>query len=211
MTEGAESQRPAPKDGTARPGDVGDIEAALQRNVEPLLDKLKQAVKQAALGAVEEVVKKYGTGLAGEVRQTLRSAVDELVKAQVGRLVQELMPTGDTARRLADGLHNELREFANTTLRDLFEKRLPEYSRWAGRSVIDYALAWFLLAVAAVLLFAGGVMALQQAGVPPYATFLIGGVAALGFGFVLLKARRGDAPPMTTGQPPTTPPDGPPR
>lgn len=181
---------------------VGELERALQRNVEPLLDRLKQAVWQAALGAIDETVRRYGVGLGDEVRQTLRTAVDEVVRAQVGRLVAELAPSGDTAKRLADGLHQELRDFANTTLRDLFETRLPEYSRWAGRSIIDYALAGLLFAIAAVLLFAGGVLALNAAGVPPYATYLIGGVVALGFGFVLLKARewRGNAPPMAAGQ-----------
>lgn len=192
MSEGSEPQPASP------PGSVptvAELESALQRNVEPLLDKLRQAARQAIAGAIEEVVRRYGTGLGDEVRQTLRSAMDELVKAQVGRLVAEFAPSGDAARRLADGLHQELRDFANTTLRELFETRLPEYSRWAGGRVLDHALAGLLFAVAAVLLFAGGVLGLQQAGVPPFVTYLIGGVAALGLGFALLKARsRHDAP-----------------
>lgn len=188
MSEGSATRQTAAPGGAGSPT-VGELEAALQRNVEPLLDKLRHAVGQAALGVIEEAVRKYGGGLADEVRQTVRHAMDDLVKAQVGRLVAELAPSGDAARQLADGLQRELREFANTTLRDLFETRLPEYSRWAGRSVLDYGLAGLLFAIAAVLLFAGGVLGLQQVGVPPYATYLIGGIVALGFGFVLLQAR----------------------
>ena len=96
MSEGSATPHAAAPDGAGSPTRIGELEAALQRNVEPLLDKLKQAAKQAALGAIEEAVRKYGAGLADEVRETLRAAVDELVKAQVGRLVAELAPSGDT-------------------------------------------------------------------------------------------------------------------
>src|SRR5687767_216189 len=124
MGEDTENRQTAPPDGSSSVR-LAELEAALQRNIEPLLDQLKQAAKQAALGAIEEVVRKYGAGLADEVRQTLRTAVDELVKAQVGRIAAELVPSGDAARKLTDGLHQELRDFANTTLRDLFDTRLP--------------------------------------------------------------------------------------
>lgn len=189
MGEETEIRQTAPPDGGPSVR-LGELEAALQRNIEPLLDQLKQAVKQAALGAIEEVVRKYGAGFADEVRQTLRAAVDDLVKAQVGRLVAELAPTGDTARKLADGLHQELQDFANTTLRNLFETRLPVYSRWAGRSLIDYALAGLFFATAAVLLCVGSVLALQQTGLPPYVTYFVCGVGALGLGTVFLALRR---------------------
>jgi hypothetical protein len=104
-------------------------------------------------------------------------------------LVEQLRPGGDAARRLAEGWIQELREFVNTTVRDLFEKRLPEYSRWAGQRVIDYVLVGILFAMAAVLVCVGGVLGLREAGVPPYMTYLVAGAVALVFGFWLLKLR----------------------
>jgi hypothetical protein len=199
MNDGPTTPQAAAPDAAALPT-AGELEQAVQRSLEAFLAK----AKQAAVEAIEEVVRRYGSSLGDEVRQALRISVDEVIRTQVGRLVNELAPSGDTARRLADGLHQELRDFANTTLRDLFESRLPAYSRWAGRSVIDYFLAGVLFAVAAVLLFAGGVLALQAAGVRPFATYLVGGAVALALGFVLLRvrAREREAPPVIPGEPP---------
>ena len=205
MSEDATAPSPDPPDGLTPPG-PGELEQAVQRSLAAFLAQ----AKQAAVEAIEEVVRRYGSGLADEVRQALRTSVDEVVRTQVGRLVNELAPSGDTARGLAEGFHQELREFANTTLRDLFENRLPAYSRWAGRRVIDYVLVGTLFAIAAVLLCAGSVLALQAAGVPPYATYIAGGLVALGFGFTLLRVRsRGwESPPAITGELGNKPPRG---
>jgi hypothetical protein len=158
---------------------------------QPLIERTKQAVRNA----VEEAVREYGGGMVAEARQKLKAAVDGLVAAQVEKLVQQLGPGGDAAPRLAEGWLRDLREFANTTLTDLFEKRVPEYSRWAGQRVLDYALVGILFAVAVVLLFAGGILGLRELGLPPYATFLIGGIVALAFGFWLLRMRPRPEPP----------------
>jgi hypothetical protein len=158
---------------------------------EPLIERTKQAVHNA----VEEAVREYGTGMVAEARQKLKAAVDGLVAVQVEKLVQQLGPGSDAAKRATEGWLRDLREFANTTLADLFEKRVPEYSRWAGQRVLDYALVGILFAVAVVLLFAGGILGLHELGLPPYATFLIGGVVALAFGFWMLRMRPRPEPP----------------
>jgi hypothetical protein len=49
-----------------------------------------------------------------------------------------------------------------------------------------------LFCLAAVLLCVGGVLGLQQAGLPPYATYLLGGSVALGAGWALLRLRAWD-------------------
>src|SRR5438874_3422427 len=161
MDEGSETRAVATPDGTGSWAAVAEFERALQRNVEPFLEKAKQAV----LDAVEAAVRKHGAGIVTELRQTLKAAVDELVRSHIEKLVEQLRPGGDAARRLAEGWLKELREFADTTVRDLFEKRLPEYSRWAGQRVIDYVLVGVLFAMAAVLVCVGGVLGLREAGV----------------------------------------------
>jgi len=198
MSEDSKTQQVAAPDGTGSSSAVAEFERVLLRNAEPFLEKTKQAV----LNAIEEAARKHGAGLVTEMRQTLKTAVDELVKAHIEKMVEQLRPGGDTARRLAEDWLQELREFINTTVRELFEKRLPEYSRWAGQRMIDYVLAGTLFAMAAVLVCVGGTLGLKEAGVPPYATYLVGGAVALGCGFGLfkLRSRRWEAPQPTAGE-----------
>ena len=159
----------------------------------PLIERAKQAIRDA----VEDAVREYGGSLVAEARQKLKAAVSGLVGVQVEKLVQQLAPGGDTVKRATEGWIRDLREFANTTLADLFERRVPEYSRWAGQRVLDYALVSVLFTIAVVLLFAGGILGLRELGVPLYATFLIGGVVALAFGFWLLRMRPRPEPPRS--------------
>jgi hypothetical protein len=203
MSEDSTTRQVASPDGTGSSATVAEFERALQRNAEPFLAKTKQVV----LDAIEEAARKYGAGLVTEMRQTLKAAVDDLVKAHIEKMVEQLRPGGDAARRLAEGWLQELREFVNTTVRDLFEKRLPEYSRWAGQRMIDYVLAGVLFAIAAVLVCVGGVLGLREAGVPPYMTYLVGGAVVLVFGYWLLKlrSRSWETPPTAAGEPPAKP------
>jgi hypothetical protein len=193
MNADSPTQPAAPPDGT--PGLWASI-------AEPLIERTKQAIR----AAIEEAVREYGGGMVAEARQKFKAAVDGLVATQIEKMVLQLGP-GDAARQIAEGSLREVREFANTTLADLFEKRVPEYSRWAGQRVLDYALVGILFAIAVVLLFIGGILGLRELGLPPYATFLVGGVVALAFGFWLLRMRpRPEAPRLTAGEP--TPPGG---
>src|SRR5438046_2069670 len=97
MSEDSRSPEVAAPDGTGSPA-VAEFERALQRNMEPFLEKTRQAV----LSAIEEAVRKHGASLVTEVRQTLKSAVDDLVKAHIEKMVEQLKPGGEAARRLAE-------------------------------------------------------------------------------------------------------------
>ena len=191
MHDDSDARQLPPPGGTDLKAAVGELERTIQENAEPLLEKAKKAL----LNAIDEAVRKHGVALLGELRGTLKAAVDGIVAAQIEKMVEQLRPGGDAAKQLAEGWVRELREYGDTTVRELFEKRVPEYSRWAGQRVIDFALVGVLFTVAVVLLFAGGILGLREAGVPPFAALLIGGVVALGFGFWLLRTRpRSDAP-----------------
>ncbi|HVL12796.1 MAG TPA: hypothetical protein VM529_09530 [Gemmata sp.] len=191
MHDDSDARQLPPAGGTELRAAVAEFERTIQENAAPLLEKAKQAL----LNAIDEAVRKHGVALVAELRGTLKAAVDGIVAAQIEKMVEQLRPNGDAARRLAEGWFLELRGFADTTVRDLFETRVPEYSRWAGQRVLDFALVGVLFVIAAVLLFAGGILGLREAGVPPYAALLIGGVVALGFGFWLLRTRpRPEAP-----------------
>jgi hypothetical protein len=176
MNADSPTQPAAPPDGS--PGLWASI-------AQPLIERTKQAVRNA----VEDAVREYGGGLVADARQTLKAAVDGLVAAQLDKLLEQLRPGGDAARQIAESSLREVREFANTTLADLFEHRVPEYSRWAGQRIIDHALVGVLFVIGVALLFAGGILGLRELGMPPYATFLIGGIVALAFGFWLLRTQ----------------------
>jgi hypothetical protein len=201
MSEDSDTRPVAPPDATGSPG--AESESAPPQNAETFLERTKQAI----LTAIEETIRRHGGALLAEVRQTLQAAVEGLVAAQVEKMVEQLKPGGDTARRVAEGWLRELREFADATVGDLFDQRVPEYSRRAGQWVIDYALAGSLFAIAAVLLFVGGILALHELGVPAYAATLACGVVALGFGYWLLRSRaRRPVAPGVTGE--VRPPGG---
>jgi hypothetical protein len=200
MSDDSDTRPVAPPDGIGAPG--AEFEPGSERNAETFLDRTKQAV----LNAIEETIRRHGGGLLAEVRQTLKAAIDGLVAAQVEKMVEQLKPGGDAARRLAEGWVRELREFANATLGELFDKRVPEYSRWVGQRLIDYTLLGALFAIAAVFLFVGGILGLRELGVPAYAASLVGGVVALVFGFWLLRMRPRPEPPGATGE--VKPPGG---
>jgi hypothetical protein len=200
MNESPHTQPPPSPDGPAVRSVVDDVRQALHATIAPFLEQ----AKQTALTAIDETIKKYSSGFLADTQQTLRAAVDEIVQTQVKSIAAQFAPTGDETRRMAKELLQELEAFIDKTVRELFETRLPKYSRRAGRSMIDYAVSGILFVLAAVLLCAGGVVGLQQVGVPPYLTFLIGGVVALGLGYVVLtlRVRPETEPPTATSPPP---------
>jgi hypothetical protein len=176
-------------------GPGAEFDQAVERNSESFLAKAKQAI----VTAIEDAIRTHGGGLLAEARQTLKAALDGLVKSQVEKMVEQLSPVSDATRGLTEGWLRELREFINVTVRDVIEKRIPEYSHRAGQRAFDYALAGSLYALAAVLLVVGGILGLREAGVPVYVTCLIGGAVAMASGVLLLKlrSRRWDEPPTT--------------
>ena len=200
MSEAATNAQAAPQDDSGSSEVAAELERSIQRNAEPFLERMKQAI----LGAAEEAARKYGAALVAELRQTLQGAVNDLVATHVEKLVEQLRPGGETARRVAEGMLRDLREFINTTVRDLIAQQVPEYSRWAGRRVVDYAVTGVLFVVAAILLCVGGILALEEAGVPLYPVYLVAGSVALviGFGLFMFRSQRWDTLPSGESRPP---------
>jgi hypothetical protein len=164
-----------------------DVEQALQRQTGPFL----QQVKQMTLEVIDEVGRKHGSPLLAELRQTLVEAVTTLLKAEVPALLAHLKPTmregGDAVQQKLDSVLLDLKTFITKTVVDVFRLHVPEYSRWAGQRVIAYLMAGTLFCLAAVLGFVGLILGLERAGLPPYATDLVGCAVAVAAGVVLLK------------------------
>jgi hypothetical protein len=179
MTEG-----PAP-----RLLSLDDLEEAWQRQVGPFL----QNVKQMTLQVIEDVGSKHGGPALAHFRQTLTDTLGAALKSQEAALWAQLKPAlhegGDALRQKTDLLLDNLKQFIATTVVEVFRIHVPEYSRWAGQRVLDYFLAGTLFCLAVVLICVGGILGLEAAGLPRYATYLLSGGAALGVGFIFLKLR----------------------
>jgi hypothetical protein len=186
MPQGAAIE-PAPRPGPV--ATIGEIEQAWQRQMEPLLLQ----VKQVALEVIDDVGRKHGNPLLGQVRQTLVETVGVLLKAELPALLEQLKPAvregGEAVRHNADSLIADLKQFITTTVVEVFRVHVPEYSRWVGRRMIDYIVATTLFCLAAVLGCVGLILGLERAGLPAYATYLIGGGVAAAAAIALLKLR----------------------
>lgn len=69
------------------------------------------------------------------------------------------------------------------------KEQISELGRWAGRGIAFYAVGLVLVCTAIVFLLVGGVQALRELNVPPWATYLgIGAVAGL-LGVILMTRR----------------------
>jgi hypothetical protein len=184
-----DSQAAEPKPPATAP-DVEAIERAVQRQIEPLLQRLKQVT----LEVIDEVGRKHGNPLLAEVRQSLVEAGAAVFKTEMTALVERLRPTvresGESIRRNADGLLGDLKAFIAQTVADVFQVQVPEYSTWFGLRVIDYLLAGTLFSLCAVFAGVGLVLGLGELGVPSFAAYLIGGGVALAAGAAVLRLRR---------------------
>jgi hypothetical protein len=163
------------------------VEELSARQLGPLLERLKQAV----LAAVEEAGRKHAGPLLTRLKETLGEAAGDLVRRQLDLLLagaRRGMPDGaDHVREYADLLVGKVRDAVAEPIAQVMRVHVPGYVRRAGGRLIDYALAATLLCVAAVFLLVGAVQGLQQAGLPTYLTYLLGGLAALGAGLVFLR------------------------
>jgi len=181
MAEEPVERSPAPL------SEVPELEQALSRQMGPFLEQ----VKQMTLEVIDEVGRRHGTPLLAQVRQTLVETIAAVVKAEVPALVQQLQPSlregGDALRKNADNLVLELKQAVTRTVIEVFQVHLPEYSRRAGQRVLAYLLAGTLFCVGAVLGSVGIILTLERAGLPGYATYLIGAGLALGVGLAFLK------------------------
>ncbi len=168
---------------------LNDLEQAFQRQMEPFLKR----VKQMTLEIVDEVGRKHGNPFLMQMRETLVETVGGMLKTEVAARLDKLRPAvlegNDAVRKTADNMLNDLKQFITKTVVDVFQVHVPAYSSRAGRRMIDYFLAGTLLCLAAVLLFVGGILALEDAGLPRYLAFLIGGAGAMGVGMAYLRVR----------------------
>jgi hypothetical protein len=189
---------PGPAGSASTPDQLAVIEAveqALQRQTESLL----QRAKELALEAVDEVGRKHGSPLLAELRQALAESTAALFRAEMAALADRLRPAlyegGNAVRRDADRLVGELKGSLAEAVTDVFRVQVPGYAQRAGRRVLDYLLASTLLSTGAVLACVGGVLGLEQAGLPEYAAYLSGGGVALAAGAAVLKLHgQGRAP-----------------
>lgn len=168
---------------------VNDLEQAFQRQMDPFLER----VKQMTLEIVDEVGQKHGSPLVVQVREILVETVGGMLKTEVAARLDRLRPAflegSDAIRTTADHFLADMKLFITKTVVDVFQVHVPEYSSRAGRRVIDYFLAGTLLCLAAVLLIMGSILGLEDAGLPKYLAFLIGGGAALAVGMIYLRVR----------------------
>lgn len=210
MTDGQEHAPagPLPSGGLAAADSpqagLDDIERALQHQMGPFLKQ----VKQMTLEAIDEISQKHGSPLLAQLRQTLIETVGVMLKMEVTALLEQMKPAvregGDAVRKNAAGLTEDLKQFITKTVVEVFQLHVPEYSRRAGQRAIDYFLSGTLFCLAAVLLCLGSILGLEEAGLAPFAAYLIGGGAALaaGFAFLKLRSRRkpGEGPADGTGK-----------
>jgi hypothetical protein len=109
----------------------------------------------------------------------------------VGRARQGAREGAEFVRGHADLLVGKVRqEVAEPVVRALRDQA-PRYARWVGGQMIHYALAATLFCLAAVFLLVGAVQGLEQVGLPPYLTWILGGAGALGVGLVVLRLSAG--------------------
>jgi hypothetical protein len=179
------------------------------RQTQPLLEFLKQTV----LIVVEEVGHRHATPLLARVKGVLSEAVGEALRRQLEPLADLAREMTGASALVREQLAGLVRETVTEPVARVLQVDVPGYARWAGSRVIDYSLVATLFCLAAVFLLVGTVQGLQHTGLPPYLTYLLGGLVALGVGLVFLRRYRGAgknaAGPGTSDEqkPPPTPVD----
>src|SRR5579859_2626259 len=152
---------------------VDELEQAFQRQLEPFLKR----VKQMTLEIVDEVGDKHGRPFLVQVRETLVETVGTMLKTEVAARLDKLRPAvlegGEALRKTSDSMLADLKQFITTTVANVFQEQVPNYSSKAGRRMIDYFLAATLLCLAAVLLCVGAIRALEHFGMHSYLAYLI--------------------------------------
>jgi hypothetical protein len=187
---------------------LGGVEEIVQRQMTPFLERAGQSVRDT----VDYVLRQHADSLLGRLKGVSLDAAEEMLKKLIEpflertrHLVLDGLENASFVQRYADRLAASLKGFLVETVAEVFQVHVPEYSRRFGRRVVDYVVAGTLYCLAAIFLTVGGILGLQQAGWPPYATFLTGGTVALVLAVVLLKLRHRTLPPS-----PTRPADRPP-
>lgn len=180
---------PGAEPGVTRLVSLDELEQLWQRQVGPFLANLRQTAVQL----VDDLANRNGLAMLAQVRQTIAETIEATLKSQESTLWAQLRPAlnegTDALRQKTDTLLANLKQMIAATVIEVFRIHVPEYSRWAGQRIMDYFLASMLFGLALVLAAVGGVLGLEAAGFPRYATYLTSGGIALGAGLVFLKLR----------------------
>lgn len=164
------------------------------QDLEPLL-----AESGAMLARVsDEIIRTHAAPLFTQMSASLRQALEEGLQRQMQPVLaqarEHMKESADLAAQFADATVRRLQVTVGQPAGQFVRRELPGYAHWTGRRLLDYGLATTFLCLAAIFLMVGGVLALQHAGVPNFATFLIGGLVALGGGLVFLRVFQRNLP-----------------
>jgi hypothetical protein len=166
------------------------VEGVIQRQMVPFLDHSRQTI----LATIDEAVHKHGETLGVRLKRVALDIGEELLKQQLPPLLErgrhllwEGLDNAAVVQKYTDRLTAALKEVTRETVLEVFQVQLPSYSGRVGRRVIEYAFAGTLYCTAAVFLLVGLILGLREAGLPPYATYLLGGVVAGLAGAAVLK------------------------
>jgi hypothetical protein len=189
---------------------LSSTEALVREQAEPLLAKLRQVLLEAlseaaqrqlepvvirihdlALHVTEEIIQKHAAPLVAQMRTAFQESVDEVVKRQMRPILDRarecMHESVNIATQLVDVIVARLQLTVAQPTAQMVRAELPQYARWAGRRTLDVALAATLCCLAAIFLLIGGVLGLEEVGLRPFASYTIGGVAALVSGLVFLR------------------------
>jgi hypothetical protein len=159
------------------------VERSIQDGLKEALDRLPHAL----LAVVEEVGQKHAAPILASVKEVLGEVLRGQTDTVVDRARAGLSDGTEFVRRRADELAEKVRAAVTEPIMQALRVHVPDYGRRFGGRAIDYAVAATLFCVAGVFLLVGTVQGLQLVGVPPYLTYILCGVAALGAGLMFLR------------------------
>ncbi len=164
------------------------VEAILKRQMQPFLDHARQTI----LDSLDVVVHKHADTLLSRLKGVSLDLVEEILKRQLepflGRAKQMAVDGLENAgfvQKYVDSLTAGLKKITLETMTEVVRGQVPDVARRFGRRVVASAAVVTLSCLAGVFLLVGGVLGLQAAGLPPYATYLIGAAVAAGAAWAL--------------------------
>ena len=162
--------------------------------MEELLKPLFDTARQTILESVHEAANAHVPEMLTQVRATTLETVQEVLQQKVEPFLER------TRQQILDGLANteivqkhtdvvldRVRTFLRDAVHEVVRLHLSDSALWLGQRLVRYAMAGTLLCLTAIFLSLGLILGLQQAGVPPYATYLGGGTLAAVLAVVVVR------------------------
>ena len=154
------------------------MEEILQRQMKPFLDHTRQML----LDSIAVVMRTHADSLLARLKGVSLDLVEELLRLRIepflGRgkqIVLDGLENAEFVQKYVDSLVAGLKKMTLETVLEVVQVQIPGYWHRFGMRVVDYALAGTLSCLAAIFLFMGGILGLERAGLPAYATYLLGG------------------------------------